>query len=769
MKKNYSALLKLAMVCSFGFFSVSTMANQYPVTNTNNSGAGSLNDAISQANANPGLDTVTFNLPEDFSMTIALTSALPVITEGVFINGYSQPGSSAGTSVATRVIRINIDGTGLPGNTNIFDINSTDVTIAGLAIYKSTRCGVQINNGAVAYVWGNYIGTDSTGTTSGLGNALDGIACNTFNGTPNTGIRIEGNLISSNGEDGIFFWRTINSTIKGNVIGFDKNGGGSGFGNARNGILATQNSDGNIIGTEGDGISDNGEGNRIGNNAGRGIFLGTVSNNNVIAGNIVGLTATNTAAANGTNGIEVNPGSNNRIGTNSDGTSDILERNVIGFNTGDGIRIVGGDFFGSSNANGNIVAGNVIGTNAAGTLVAGNTAYGVHLMVNNNFSADGNFIGSNQDGVNDDVEGNIIANNAKGVVLDAPTGSSTLEGNVIAMNSIFDNTGLGIDLGDDGITANDNGDGDAGANARTNFPFITKSQIQAGNLVVTGVAPAGSIIEFYIADASGTEGKTYLFSGQEGGTFVNGITDDSTGTGSYSDVTYGIGTDERFGFTIPAASLPGTVTAGTIVIATATNTVGSPGSTSEFGLSFISTLPVRFTQFNGRVNNGVVSLEWSTSQEINNDRFEVERSSDGNQFSKIGTVAAKGGINNNYSLIDAKPSAVNFYRLKQVDKDGVFAYSKVLLLRTDLDRIGAKISPNPFRGAMNVSFQADRSETITIRLYNQTGQLVKQQTTRVNSGLNTINVGDLAVLPNGNYTIEVTGSKLKVKQQVVKQ
>lgn len=769
MKKNYIDLLKLAMVCSFGLFSFSAMANQYSVTNTNNTGAGSLNDAISQANTNPGADTIVFNLPEDFSMTISLTSALPAITGPLFINGYSQSGSNAGTSVATRLIRVNIDGTGLPGNTNIFDINSTDVTIAGLAIYKATRCGIQINNGADAYIWGNYIGADSTGTTSGQGNALDGIACNTFNGTPNSNIRVEGNLISANGEDGIFFWRTTNSIIKGNVIGFDKNGGGTGFGNARNGILATQNSDGNLIGTEGDGISDNGEGNRIGNNAGRGIFLGTISNNNIIAGNIVGLTATNTSAPNGTNGIEINPGSGNRIGTNSDGTSDILERNVIGFNTGDGIRIVGGDFFGSSSAVGNIVSGNVIGTNAAGSLVAGNTGYGVHLMANSNLNASSNIIGSNQDGVNDEVEGNIIANNAKGVVIDAPTGGSSLEGNTISLNSIFDNTGLGIDLSDDGITANDNGDGDAGANALTNFPFITKSQIQAGNLVVTGIAPAGAIIDFYIADASGTEGKTYLFSAQEGTTYLSGITDDSTGTGSYSDITYGIGTDQRFGFTIPAASLPGTVTAGTVVIAIATNTTGSVGSTSEFGPSFISTLPVRFTQFNGRVNNGVVNLEWSTSQEINNDRFEVEKSKDGNQFSVIGTVAAKGGINNNYSFVDAKPSAVNFYRLKQVDKDGVFAYSKVLLLRTDLDRIGAKISPNPFRGAMNVSFQADRDETITIRLYNQTGQLVKQQTTRVSNGLNTINVGDLGVLPAGNYTIEVKGSKLNVKQQVVKQ
>jgi flagellar hook assembly protein FlgD len=93
----------------------------------------------------------------------------------------------------------------------------------------------------------------------------------------------------------------------------------------------------------------------------------------------------------------------------------------------------------------------------------------------------------------------------------------------------------------------------------------------------------------------------------------------------------------------------------------------------------------------------------------------------------------------------------------------------VILIRGDLDKIGAKISPNPFRGNLNVSFQVDKEEMVTIRVYNQAGQLVKQQTARANAGVNTVNVNDLAVLPAGNYTFEVKTSKATSRQQIVKQ
>jgi len=786
MKKNYKPFNRLVVTSLFVSLCSLSYAAQFPVTNTNDVGAGSLSAAITQANSTPGTDTITFALTEGGSMTIALTTGLPSITDSVFIDGYSQSGSAMGT-IAGRTIRVNVNGAGITvGSLDVFTVSSPGVTIAGLAIYGAPAGGaptlghgIKIESGANAFIWGNYIGTDSTGLATGLGNNQCGIVSNIFNGTPNGGLTIgilddnvndanEGNLISCNGQDAIFLWVTSNSRIAGNIIGFDKNGVGTGFGNGRNGILVTISANNNTIGTNGDGQSDNLEGNRIGNNNGRGIFLASVSNSNVIAGNIIGLNASNAAAGNtGADGIgiEINPGSGNRIGTNGDGTSDAFERNTICANAVDGIRITGGDFFGfASNSDGNIIAGNAIGTNGAGTLVMGNAGYGILIQSNTNFNANDNIIGTNEDLSGDDLEGNLIANNLRGIVIATPTGSSTHVGNRLGRNSIYDNTQLGIDLADDGVSANDNGDGDSGPNELYNFPVITKSNVQGGNLVITGIAAAGAFIEFYIADANGTEGQTYLFSAIEG----PGM-DDSTGTASYSDVTYGTFTDQRFGFTIPVSSLPVPVTTGTVIVALSISTSTLAGNTSEFGPAFISTVPVRLLQFNGRVENGIVYLNWNTSQEINNSHFDVERSSNGTSFEKIGTVSALGGISNAYSFNDTKAGNVNFYRLKQVDKNGTSTYSKTVLIRGDLDKIVAKVSPNPFNGSVNVSFQSAKAETVTIRLYSQTGQLVKQQSTKINTGINTVNLGDLNTLPAGNYTLELRGETLSFKQQVVKQ
>ncbi|MBC7851030.1 MAG: T9SS type A sorting domain-containing protein [Chitinophagaceae bacterium] len=779
MKKNYKSFSRLVTAGMLSILAVTTFANEYPVVNTNNTGAGSLNNALVLANTNPGLDTVTFNLPEGGSMTIAPTTALPAITDAVFINGYSQPGTAVG-NIASRIIRVNIDGVGLPIITSIFVVNTTGVTIAGLAIYRSPQfsSGINVLNGATAFIWGNYIGTDSTGLSTGLGNAAGGIAINANSGVANAASIIgingdgdndagEGNLISCNAFDGVLIWNTVGSTVAGNLIGFNKNGTGTTFGNTRNGLIVTRFSTDNVIGTNGDALSDNLEGNRIGNNGAVGVFLASLSDQNIIAGNVIGLDASNAAAGNAGGGIEINPGSNNRIGTNADGTSDAFERNTICANGSHGIRIVGGNFFGDiGNSNGNIIAGNAIGTNGSGVLVAGNTGIGIVLETNNNQSANNNIIGTNDDGLGDDIEGNIIANNSKGIVITTPAGTSTMVGNRISRNSIYDNTQLGIDHDNDGITANDNGDVDAGANELFNFPFITKSSVSgAGNLIITGIAPAGSQLEFFVADASGLEGRTFLFTALEGG----GI-DDSTGTGSFSDVTYGTGTDQRFGFTIAIATLPFAVTPGTVIVATAINTAATVGSTSEFGPAFISTLPVRLSQFNGKMNNGTVKLDWKTADESGNSHFDVERSNTGSTFDKIGTVKALGGVNNEYVFNDTKPMAgANFYRLKQVDVSGLAAYSKTLMIRSDFNDVKAKVSPNPFRGTLNVSFQLSKAETLSVRLYNQTGQLVKQLTSKGTVGINTINMGDLNQFAAGNYTLEVRGETVNHKQQVVKQ
>src|SRR5262249_39016383 len=115
---------------------------------------------------------------------------------------------------------------------------------------------------------------------------------------------------------------------------------------------------GNVIGTDGDGINDDHEGNVISGLNTAGILLKNGAANNVIAGNYIGTNVTGDAAlGNGRFGVFLAAGPGNRIGTNSDGVSDLAERNVISGNLEAGIFIEGDS---------NLVAGNYIGTNAAG-------------------------------------------------------------------------------------------------------------------------------------------------------------------------------------------------------------------------------------------------------------------------------------------------------------------------------------------------------------------------------------------------------------------
>lgn len=809
MTNFYKTLARLVLIFSFLSVAFTTLAGTFTVTNTNSSGPGSLSDAITSANGSPGADLINFAIPSG-PFVISLTAPLPTITEQVTIDGYSQTGAVAG-SIDSRTIVINIDGSGM-GSGDIFTINASSCIITGLAIYKSPGYGINVMNGANdVLIQGNFIGTNSTGTATGLGNTIGGIVSNFGNFTATTDLTIgtdgdgtnddqEGNLIvsttgsgSGNDGDGILLWETTNSTIAGNIIGLDRNGTNAGMGNARDGLILTVSSTGCRVGTDGNGVNDNIELNLISANGRNGIQIAATSDGCVIAANFIGLDASLNAAANGADGIQIINSSNIRIGTNGDGTSDDVEANTISGNGGNGISIDTQFFFSfTGNSSGNVIAGNFIGTDNSLTNVVGNAAAGIVLSASQTgFNTNDNIIGSNFDGNGDAAEGNTITNNNSGIIINTAVGGSTITGNKIARNSIFNNTTLGIDLGNDGVTSNDDGDADVGANNLLNFPVITTVNVDfSGNLTIQGFSRPGSVVEFYIADAgphpnplpggyskSFGQGQTYLFRGQDDAT-LSGVTDDSVSiTGTYSPADEGTGTggtrtEAKFSFKVPAASLPVPVTGGSRIVGLAYETTTAAGNTSEFGGVMSSVLtPVNLLTFTGRLSNNKVYLDWTTAQEFNNSHFDIERSVDGRNYTKIGTVNGKGGVSNSYSFIDVNvTSTINFYRLKQVDVDSRSSlYSKVLLMRGDLGRTPIRVSPNPFTGFFNLSYQLQKEETVNIRLFNQIGQVVKTQVVKGNVGINTVNVSDLDRLAAGNYTLEIKGESISFRQQLVKQ
>ncbi|MGH3146479.1 MAG: hypothetical protein ACRDTR_11830 [Rubrobacter sp.] len=202
------AVLLAALAASLMLAAKSAHASTtFTVTNTNDSGAGSLRQAILDANATSGADVINFNIPGSGVQTIAPTTKLPQITEAVSINGYTQPGASANTKAVGNdaILKVELSGASASGADGLF-ITASNSTVKGLVINRWGNAGVYIyGTGATGNkVVGNYLGTDTSGTKD-LGNGRHGVnvydsASNNIVGGAAAAVR---NVISGN-QYGVF-------------------------------------------------------------------------------------------------------------------------------------------------------------------------------------------------------------------------------------------------------------------------------------------------------------------------------------------------------------------------------------------------------------------------------------------------------------------------------------------------------------------------------------------------------------------------------------
>src|SRR5205823_5883407 len=368
------------------------LADTFTVTNTNDTGTGSLRQAVTDANNHSGLDTIAFDIPGTGVHTITPATALPNITDAVIIDGYTQPGASANTLAVgdNAQLLIQLDGSTTAGNGLAFGPPGGS-TVRGLII-SNYQVGIFLslgfqNGSSNNLIEGNFIGVDATGTTA--------LATSTAVGTESS----------------------TSNTIGGTTPG------------ARNVLCGTSNA----------------------------VDL-KFSNNNIVQGNYIGVSAAGTAGlASGTGILIQQNSSSNIIGGTVTGAG-----NIIGAFSLAGINV--------SSAPNNIIQGNRIGTNAAGTSGLGG---GTH----------GGMIGGTAFGA-----GNIIAfNGTHGVVI--ASGNTQWP---ILRNSIFSNVGLGITLGGrpDDLSAtptpNDAGDGDTGPNNLQNYPVIESVSSSGGMTTISG-------------------------------------------------------------------------------------------------------------------------------------------------------------------------------------------------------------------------------------------------------------------------------------------
>jgi hypothetical protein len=445
----------------------------FTVVNTADSGTGSLRQAILDANAAPGLDTINFRIGSG-AKTISPLSALPALTGPVFLDGTSQPGfagvplieltgtsagaanglvvsggsstiegliinrfqyfgialQSDGNSVLGNRIGTTADGNAAAGNgfSGVF-VSGNSNTIGGTVSVQRNLLsangyhGIQLQNGAGGNkVLGNFIGTDAAGLVP-LGNTYDGVAVflgahdNSIGTTASGG----GNLISGNGRAGVSILSpgTSGNLVQNNLIGTDTNGtpheqsGGAPTHNAI-GVWLLGGATGNTIGGTASGAR-----NVISGNQKQGVLItGTGTSGNTVAGNYIGLTPAGTDfLSNGGSGVRLEAGAaNNVIGGTTSGAGNVITGNL---NNGVGLTDAG--------TTGNVVAGNLIGLNAVVTPTLYNAASGVAIAG----GAANNTIGGTVAGAGNVISGNL--NN--GVYLsDAGTTGNSVTGNIIGLN-----------------------------------------------------------------------------------------------------------------------------------------------------------------------------------------------------------------------------------------------------------------------------------------------------------------------------------------------
>ena len=509
----------------------------FTVSNTSDSGAGSLRQALIDNNASSDVtNTISFFILGIPPFTIAPTSALPSITQPVTIDATTQLGF-----LGTPVIELNGAGAGSasPG----FFIATSNCTIRGFVINRFLEDGIRIQGLPGNLIAGNFIGTDVTGQNP-LGNAQGGITILTSGNTVG-GISVaDRNVISGSNLAGIFLENNTanNNVILGNYIGIDVTGAhvlgntngivvsggvsniiggtvaGAGnviSGNYQSGIYminsGTGGANGNVIqgnyvgpNASGTGALPNGSvgitilssasntiggtnagaGNLISGNLSSGIIIsGTSASNNLVQGCLIGTAASGRASLpNSTNGVEILNASFNQIG----GTN-ALARNVISGNHLGGVDIE------DTRASGNAVWGNYIGVDITGTNAMGNWANGVFILTVTN-----NFIGGSLPG-----QGNVISGSgANGVYI---TGAGA-QANVVAGNMIgVDATGLkGVGNLLSGVRIESPGNviGGTAAGARN----IISGNSNNAEIFLTGSAASNNVIEgcYVGTDVTGT-------------------------------------------------------------------------------------------------------------------------------------------------------------------------------------------------------------------------------------------------------------------------
>ena len=200
---------------------------------------------------------------------------------------------------------------------------------------------------------------------------------------------------------------------------------------------------------------------------------------------------------------------------------------------------------------------------------------------------------------------------------------------------------------------------------------------------------------------------------------------------------------------------------------------GFSGGSGLISITGTTSLPVELISFTATpVDNSYIRLNWATASELDNSGFDIERSVNGIDFEKIGFVEGHGTTSsqNNYQYHDqnADPNTIYYYRLKQIDVDGKFTFSKIVsaMLKGQHGFIMDNLKPNPASNMVTVNTVATEAQDATVSLVDMLGRVLIEQSWQMGPGLNGTQL-DVSKLAPGTYTVGVTGGSYRFTKTLV--
>ena len=170
-------------------------------------------------------------------------------------------------------------------------------------------------------------------------------------------------------------------------------------------------------------------------------------------------------------------------------------------------------------------------------------------------------------------------------------------------------------------------------------------------------------------------------------------------------------------------------------------------------------LPLDLINFTATNYNNQNYLSWIPETETNLNRYEIEKSEDGNNFNKIGEVAANTNAAKRYNYTDDnKVTSVKvFYRLKLIQQDGKFLYSKIISITEKTDKIVFSIAPNPAISSTELTIFSDRNTDGKIEILNSGGNIIITKNISLQKGSNYIPI-DMSAFSKGIYLVRINNS-----------